>query len=138
MILLERKWGMPSAVKNSLLWVFEPLEDDSGYFRKRLFGFAAAYVDGLLCLAVGVGEEPWNGLLVCTSQERHPAITNDFPDLAAHPVIGKWLYLSQTVESFEATATQLVRLVLERDPRFGVEPRAPKKPALKMKSGRKE
>jgi hypothetical protein len=129
---------MPSAVKNSLLWVFEPLEGDAGYFRKRLFGFAAAYVDGLLYLAVGVGDEPWNGLLVCTSRERHYAITSDFPDLAQHPVLGKWLYISQTVDSFEETATQLVRLVHARDPRFGVEPGAPKKSALNMKSGRRE
>jgi hypothetical protein len=49
---------MGSSVKNSLLWIFEPFEDDPGFLRKRLFGFEAAYVDGLLCLAVGDGDEP--------------------------------------------------------------------------------
>ncbi|CAB3727879.1 hypothetical protein [Paraburkholderia rhynchosiae] len=122
---------MGSTVKNSLLWVFEPIEDDPGFMRRRLFGFEAAYVDGLLCLAVGNGEEPWNGLLVCTSRDRQADITSEFPELAPHPVLGKWLYLSQKEEEFETVAAALVKLVRRRDLRVGVEPSAKKKPAKK-------
>ncbi|CAH2900092.1 MAG: FIG00462619: hypothetical protein [uncultured Paraburkholderia sp.] len=118
---------MGSTVKNSLLWVFDPLNDDAGFMRKRLFGFEAAYMDGLLCLSVGNGEEPWNGLLVCTSRERHADLIREFPELAPHPVLGKWLYLSQRNEDFEAIADRLVKLVSRRDSRIGVEPGAKKK-----------
>lgn len=122
---------MGSTVKNSLLWVFDPFEDDSGFMRKRLFGFEAAYVDGLLCLAVGNGEEPWNGLLVCTSRDRHAGLVGELPELAPHPVLGKWLYLSQKHEDFEAIAGAVVKLVSMRDSRVGVEPGARKKKAKK-------
>ena len=123
---------MGSTVKNSLLWVFDPFEDDSGFMRKRLFGFEAAYVDGLPCLAVGNGEEPWNGLLVCTSRDRHADLIGELPELAPHPVLGKWLYLSQKHEEFEAIAGAVVKLVSARDPRVGVEPSAGKKKTKKV------
>lgn len=58
---------MPSKVRNSLLWIFEALENDETYFRRRMFGCDAAYVDGLLSLVVADRAEPWNGLLVCTA-----------------------------------------------------------------------
>ncbi|WP_433695667.1 hypothetical protein [Paraburkholderia phenoliruptrix] len=123
---------MGSTVKNSLLWVFDPLNDDAGFMRKRMFGFEAAYMDGLLCLSVGNGEEPWNGLLVCTSRERHADLVREFPELAPHPVLGKWLYLSQRNEDFEAIAGTLVKLVSRRDSRIGVEPGAKKKKSKKV------
>ncbi|MEC5409664.1 hypothetical protein VOM14_29445 [Paraburkholderia sp. MPAMCS5] len=122
---------MGSTVKNSLLWVFEPLENDPGFMRKRLFAFEAAYVDGLLCLAVGNGEEPWNGLLVCTSRDRHAEIIREFPELTPHPVLGKWLYLSQRDEQFEALAAAIVATVKRRDARVGVEPGAKRKKAIR-------
>jgi hypothetical protein len=121
---------MGSTVKNSLLWVFEPIEDDPGFMSKRLFAFEAAYVDGLLCLAVGNGDEPWNGLLVCTSRERHADVIREFPELAPHPVLGKWLYLSQRNEEFEAVARAVVQMIQRRDSRVGVEPGVRKKKKL--------
>jgi hypothetical protein len=121
---------MGSTVKNSLLWVFEPIEDDPGFMSKRLFAFEAAYVDGLLCLAVGNGDEPWNGLLVCTSRERHADVIGEFPELAPHPVLGKWLYLSQRNEEFEAVARAVVQMIQRRDSRVGVEPGVRKKKKL--------
>ena len=110
---------------NPLLWLFEPLEDDAGFVRKKLFSFDAAYLDGQLYVAVADGEEPWNGLLVCTSREHHASVTADFPQLAPHTVLGKWLYLAQTHSDFESVATDIVRLAQRRDPRLGVESRRP-------------
>jgi hypothetical protein len=115
---------MPSSIRNSLVWIFEPLERDSSYVRKPMFGSEAAYVGGLLCaVAADRGDEPWNGLLVCTSKERHAALIGELPALRPHPVLGKWLYVSQHDPAFEAVAQQVVSLVLAGDARIGVEPK---------------
>ena len=108
-------------IRNPLLWIFEPLEDDPRFFTRKLFSFDAAYLDSRLYLAVATGEEPWNGLLVCTSREHHVSILRQFPQLVSHPVLGKWLYLSQTHPEFESVATELGLLARKRDPRLGVE-----------------
>ena len=107
--------------KNPLLWVFEALEDDPHYLRRKLFSFDAAYLDGRLYLAVAGGKEPWNGLLVCTSREHHAAIKRRLPQLVSHQVLGKWLYLSQSHPEFESVAIELAELARKRDPRLGVE-----------------
>ena len=108
-------------MRNPLLWIFEPLEDDPRFFTRKLFSFDAAHLDNRLYLAVATGEEPWNGLLVCTSREHHVSILSQFPELVSHPVLGKWLYLSQTHPEFESVATELAFLARKRDPRLGVE-----------------
>ncbi|ABE35964.1 hypothetical protein DR64_8388 [Paraburkholderia xenovorans LB400] len=114
---------MPSAVRNSLLWIFDAFERDSTYLCKRMFGCDAAYIDGLLCLVAADRGEPWNGLLVCTSQERHAALIAEMPALRPHPVLGKWLYVAQDDPAFEVVVARMTALVLARDPRVGVEPK---------------
>ncbi|KXU94623.1 hypothetical protein CR51_26620 [Caballeronia megalochromosomata] len=121
---------MPSKVRNSLLWILEPLESDETYFRKRMFGCDAAYVDGLLCLVVADRDEPWNGLLVCTSQERHSALIDEMPALHPHPILGKWLCVKQSDPAFEDVARRVTTLVLSRDSRIGVAPK-PRRRATK-------
>lgn len=113
---------MPSSIRNSLLWMFEPFERDATYVRKRMFGCDAAYVGGRLCVVAADRGEPWNGLLVCTSKERHAALVDGMPALHPHPVLGKWLYVSQHDAAFETIAEKVVSLVLAGDPRIGVEP----------------
>ena len=114
---------MPSTVRNSLVWIFDAFERDPTYVRKRMFSADAAYIDGRLCLTVGDREEPWNGLLVCTSQAHHATLIGDMPALKPHAVLGKWLYVSQRDPAFESIATRAASLVLARDPRIGVEPK---------------
>jgi len=46
---------------------------------------------------------------VCTSRDRHADLTAEFVQLAPHPALGKWLYLSQREEEFE----QIARAVVE-------------------------
>lgn len=123
---------MPSTVRNSLLWIFDAFERDSTYIGKRMFGCDAAYLDGLLCLIAADRGEPWSGLLICTSQDRHAALIGEMPALQPHPVLGKWLYISQDNPAFETVAEQLTALVLARDPRIGVEPK-PRKRSGKSK-----
>jgi hypothetical protein len=114
---------MPSAIHNSLAWIFDAFERDATYLRKRMFGSDAAYIDGLLCLVAADRDAPWNGLLVCTSQERHAALIEEVPALRPHPVLGKWLYVPQDDPAFETVVEQLTTLVLARDSRVGVEPK---------------
>ncbi len=111
------------ARQNSLLWILESLERDAGYVHRKMFGADAAYLDGLLYLIVADRDDPWNGLMVCTSQDRHAALLADVPELMPHPVLGKWLYLPQSSESFESIASTLAALAVARDPRLGVAPR---------------
>ena len=114
---------MPSSIRNSLAWIFEAFERDSTYSRKRMFGCDAAYIDGLLCLVAADRAEPWNGLLACTSQDRHAALIDEMPALRPHPVLRKWLYVPQNDPTFESIAARMTVLVLARDPRLGVEPK---------------
>jgi len=114
---------MPSSIRNSLIWIFEAFESDSTYIAKRMFGSDAAYIDGQLCLVAADRDPPWNGLLVCTSQERHAALIDEMPTLKPHPVLGKWLYVPQDDPAFETIAERMTALVLARDPRVGVEPK---------------
>ncbi len=118
---------MPSTIRNSLVWIFEAFEGEPTYLSKRMFGSDAAYIDGLLCLVAADREKPWNGLLVCTSQERHAALMDALPALRPHPVLGKWVYVPQDDPAFEDTAERLTALVLARDPRIGVEPKPRKR-----------
>lgn len=120
---------------NSLVWIFDAFEHDPSYIRTRMFGCDAAYLDGLLCLVAADRGEPWNGLLVCTSRERHAALVDEIPALRPHPVLGKWLYVPQDDPDFETIAETLTALVLARDPRIGVEPK-PRKSRGKSARGK--
>jgi hypothetical protein len=128
--------------ENPLLWIFEPLERDPGYSRERFFNMQAAWLDGLLYLAVASGEEPWNGLLVCTSHDRQAGLLHEYPALVPHPVLGKWLYVSQSHPEFETAVQDMVALARERDPRMGVVPgkrkRSPDVIEMKASSARKK
>jgi len=92
-----------------------------------MFGCQAVYLFGKLVLLLAAKEEPWNGLLVCTSREHHAALINDYPSLQPHPVLGKWLYIAQSHAAFEETAQELIARLAENDPRIGVEPKGRKR-----------
>lgn len=129
---MEKEWS-PRALNarakkaHPLEWLLEPLEDHPGYMRRRMFGGVGAYVNGRLTLALFAGEEPWNGILVATSRESHAALIAEWKQLRSHPVLGKWLYLSQANPAFERVATAVVRAIRREDPRIGVEPKPRKR-----------
>lgn len=116
-------------------WLWESLETDPGFVLKPMFGGKALYLDGKLMLYFAAKEEPWRGMLVCTEREHHAALQKEFPILAPHPVLPKWLYLPEESDSFERTAARLVTLARRRDPQIGVAPK-PKKPRPRAKSSR--
>ncbi|MBZ5645085.1 MAG: hypothetical protein LAO19_20180 [Acidobacteriia bacterium] len=107
-----------------LQWILEPVEAEPSFFQKHMFGCQAAYLHGRLVLVLAAQEDPWNGLLVCTSREFHAALIRDYPALQPHPVLPKWLYLERSCDAFEETAEQLAQQVIRNDPRIGVEPSA--------------
>lgn len=110
-------------------WLWEPLEGDPTFVLRAMFGAKAAYLGGRLMLCFCASEEPWSGVLVCTDRSRQPALQADYPELAPHPILPKWLYLPETANTFERTAVRLVELARRRDPRIGVTPQPTKKPA---------
>lgn len=103
-------------------WIWEPLVADPGFVLRSMFGAKVVYLDGLLVLGFCTGDEPWRGVLVCTDHARQAALTREFPALAPHPVLPKWLYLPESCDRFEAVAAALVTLARRRDPRLGVAP----------------
>ena len=110
-----------------LNWIAELLEDHSTFARKRMFGGEALYLHGRLVLMLSAGDEPWNGLLVCTFFDDQPSLIRELPELASHPVLGKWLYISQAHPDFESTVESISRLILRNDPRIGIEPKIKKR-----------
>lgn len=105
-----------------LLWLAAPLVDDPSYLDKPMFGGRAVHFGGRFVLFLAWKEEPWRGVLVPTEREHQPALIAEFPTLAPHPVLPKWLYLPEATESFEGDAARLVALVRRLDPRIGVLP----------------
>lgn len=111
-------------------WLWEPLERDPTFMLRAMFGGRAVYLDGRLMLfftPLHWDDEDWRGICVPTEREHHAALMREFPELAPHPVLSKWLYLHESAERFESVAKCLVELSHRRDPRIGVTPK-PRKP----------
>ncbi|HEX2854975.1 MAG TPA: hypothetical protein VHO24_17205 [Opitutaceae bacterium] len=114
-------------------WLWEPLETEASLVVRAMFGTRAVYLDGKLALCFSAQAEPWRGVLVCTDHLHQPALLAEFPRLAPHPILPKWLYLPESADDFEAVAGQLVKLVRRRDPRIGVIPGTKKKKSRKRR-----
>jgi hypothetical protein len=115
---------------NPHAWLWEPMEDDATFVLGSMFGTRVAYLDGLLMLCFATKEEPWRGILVCTDRTHHASLLAEFPALAPHPILGKWLYLPESADDFERVGGQLVDRALRRDPRIGIVPGRRKKDRL--------
>ena len=119
----KKRTRIKAVTIHPLEWLFEPLHDQETYLRKKMFGCEAVYLKGRLMLVLAAGQEPWNGLLLATAHEHHPALQHQWPGLTSHSVLGKWLYISQNNAAFESTATAIVKSILKSDQRIGVEPK---------------
>jgi hypothetical protein len=87
-----------------------------------MFGCVACYVSGRLVLVLADRGKAWQGLLVPTERGAHASILAEHPELSAHPVLGKWLYLADDSPDFTAAAAAILERIQARDERFGVEP----------------
>jgi hypothetical protein len=104
-------------------WIWEPLEEDPTFVLRSMFGTKAVYLDGRLVLCFAASDEPWRGVLVATERESHGPLVAEFPSLAPHAILPKWLYLPESADDFEKVAQRLVALAGNRDPRIGVIPK---------------
>lgn len=107
-------------------WLWEPLEADATFMLRSMFGTKAVYLDGKLMFCCATKAEPWRGLLVATDRCHHASLIAEISALSPHPILPKWLYLSEASDAFERQAEHLVRLARQRDVRLGVVP-PPKK-----------
>ena len=108
-------------------WILEPFERLPTFFTKRMFGGLAAYLFERQMLVL---VEPtktrrwtWHGVLVCTGREHHISIRAEFPALAPHAVLGKWLFVDSTHPDFEPIMQGVARRMAGNDLRFGIRPR---------------
>lgn len=111
-----------------LRWVVEDLTEDDSYYQKPMFGCEAVYLHGRMMVVLAARPRPpWQGVLLPLEREHHASILEEFPVLAPHPVLPKWLYLPERHDEFEEVVTQIAERIAANDPRFGIEPRAPRK-----------
>ena len=108
-------------------WIFERFEAHPSFFSKRMFGGLSAWLYGRLMMILveptKTGRWKWHGVLLCTEREQHSAITSEFPALAPHSVLKKWLYIDSYHDDFEPTMQRVADLIARNDPRFGVRSR---------------
>ena len=119
--------------EHPLQWLAEPLEGAPTFELKAWFGGRTVTLNGRHHLVLTTQGEPWQGVLVCTSHEHHASLRAEFPALVPHPVLGKWLYLSEAAGTFERDARRLVQCVRAGDPRLGILPSPRKKRRAKKK-----
>ena len=111
-------------------WILQVFEDHSSFFTKRMFGGLAVYLFGrqmmVLIEPTRTGRWKWHCVLICTDHAQQPAIIEEFPHLAPHDVLKKWLYIDSRHEDFESTMERVANAIALDDQRFGIHPRPSK------------
>jgi hypothetical protein len=109
-------------------WILEAFAGRSTFLTKRMFGGLAAYLHERLMLVLveptKTGRWKWHGVLVGTDHEHHASIRADFPALAPHGFLRKWLYIDSADRHFDSTMEAVAQRMARNDRRFGVVPRA--------------
>jgi hypothetical protein len=107
-------------------WIFQVFEHHPSFFSKRMFGGLAAYLFGrqmmLLVEPTKSGRWKWHGVLLCTEFAHQPSILEEFPHLAPHDILKKWLYIDTRDEEFEPTMERVANAIARGDRRFGIHP----------------
>lgn len=102
-------------------WLIEPMRSREDFFMRRTMGCWSFYLGGKnVLLYVPAKDEDGEGLLIPTDYAFHDSLIAEFPSLAPHDFLKKWLCLAASAEDYEETANELVRLILRGDPRLGV------------------
>jgi hypothetical protein len=107
-------------------WICRVFEDHPSFFTKRMFGGLAVYLFGrqmmVLVEPTKTGRWTWHGVLICTERAHQPGIMKEFPYLAPHDVLKKWLYIDSRHEGFETTMERVAEAMARDDRRFGIHP----------------
>ncbi len=108
-------------------WIFQIFENHPSFFTKRMFGGLAAYLFGrqmmVLVEPTKTGRWKWHGVLICTDRAHQAAILTEFPQLAPHEILKKWLYIDSRHEEFESTMERVAEAIGRGDRRFGIHPK---------------
>jgi|SRR5688572_6787800 hypothetical protein len=115
----------------------DELAREPSFVTRAMFGCLACYAHGKLMLVLAGGDPPWDGVLVPTAREHHDPLRAAFPDLRAHPILSKWLYLAASNDGFEREARRLAARARAEDPLIGVEPTARRAAARSRKRSRR-
>ena len=114
-------------------WLIEPFDAHPSFATRPMFGGLAVYLFGRMMLLLVEptknGRWKWHGVLVCTDYAHHAAIIAEFPALAPHDVLEKWLYLDSHHPDFLTTKESVAEAIAQDDPRFGILPRVRKRTA---------
>ena len=107
-------------------WILQTFENHPTFFSKRMFGGLAAYLFGRQMLVLveptRTGRWKWHGVLVCTDHAHQSAIIAEFPQLAPHDILKKWLFIDSNHEEFELTMERVAKAISRDDQRFGIQP----------------
>jgi hypothetical protein len=108
-------------------WILDILAHHPGFRTRRMFGGLAAYLHERLMLVLveptKTGRWKWHGVLIATSHDRHEALRRQWPRLAPHEVLAKWLYLDSREDEFESDMQEIAQAMARQDPRFGIVPK---------------
>lgn len=89
-----------------------------------MFGGLAVYLFGRMSMILveptKTGRWKWHGVLICTEHAHQPAIIAEFPGLAPHDILKKWLYIDSRHEDFESTMERVAKAIARNDSRFGI------------------
>jgi hypothetical protein len=120
-------------------WILEAFDDHPTFFTKRMFGGLAVYLFErqmlLLVEPTKSGRWKWHGVLVCTDYENQASIRAEFPALAPHEILRKWLFLDSAQDEFQSTMEAVAKRIATNDPRFGIVPQAAKSRGKTKKRG---
>lgn len=112
-------------------WICQVFEGHPSFFTKRMFSGLAIYLFGRQMMVLmepsKTGRWKWHGVLVCTEYASQPAIIKEFPQLAPHDILKKWLYIDSRHEEFESTMEGVAAAMARNDRRFGIQPLAARK-----------
>lgn len=107
-------------------WILQAFEGQASFFTRRMFGGLAVYLFGRMMMVLveptRTGRWTWHGVLICTGHAEQPAIIAEFPELAPHDVLKKWLYIDSRHEGFEPAMERVAQAMARDDSRFGIRP----------------
>jgi hypothetical protein len=123
-------------------WILEVFEQRTSFFTKRMFGGLAVYLFGRMMMVLveptKTGRWKWHGVLICTEHAQQPSILEEFPQLAPHDILKKWLYIDSRHEDFEQTMEGVAKAIARDDQRFGIHPHADKNVMMGQPSRRQK
>jgi hypothetical protein len=112
-------------------WIFEVFEEHASFVTKRMFGGLAVYLFGRMMMVLveptKTGRWKWHGVLICTEHAQQPSILDEFPQLAPHDKLKKWLYIDSRHEDFEQSMEGVAKAIARDDRRFGIHLQSKKK-----------